>query len=137
MYISTDNRITKSGIPLILNLLVVLLYVHIFRVIHIWIDGVKIAHSSYAQSNGKLCSFRSDPLDDRNPSKRRSNRVSIQPITMCVCVCWDYNTLVLVGCSVCYVVASQSVRTAYYVQTSYTYYYDCSNFGWGWSYCTA
>eukprot|EP00731_Ephydatia_muelleri_P016393 Em0009g817a len=37
---------------------------------------------------------------------------------------------------VCYVVASQSVQNTYYVQTSYTYYYDCSNFGWGWSYCS-
>eukprot|EP00731_Ephydatia_muelleri_P012416 Em0006g1310a len=38
---------------------------------------------------------------------------------------------------VCYVTASQVSVTSYYVQTSYTYTYDCSNFGWGWSYCAA
>ena len=33
--------------------------------------------------------------------------------------------------------ASQAVQTTSYVQTVYNYYFDCSNFGWGWSYCAA
>ena len=57
------------------------------------------------------------------------------------------NSVGLVSCScdalfpcpsrICYVTASQVAVQSYYAQTSYTYLYDCSNFGWGWSYCAA